>query len=291
MHLLFESVGFGLVTAAVVGLAAVGLSLQVSVTNYINFAYGDFMTFGAYIAYSVAAAGVDFYVAVAVGGLVTGLLGLAANLAVFRSFIERKARLITLLVVTLGVSLILQNVIVMVWGTGAYRYGIDMGNAMNLGPFVLTPGAIILILLAGLLMLGLHLFLQYTRFGKAFRAVSNNNDLALASGIDVNRVINWTWVMSGFFAGIAGVGLVLETNTLRPVVGFNELFVVFAAIIMGGIGRPYGAMLGALIIGLATEMSGMYVDAAYKSAIAFAILVVVLVLRPQGIFAARGRTD
>jgi len=291
MHLLFESIGFGLVTASVIALAAVGLSLQVSVTNYINFAYGDFMTFGAYVAYSVGAAGVNFFLAAAVGGAVTGLLGLAANLAVFRSFIERKARLITLLVVTLGVSLILQNAIVVIWGTGAYRYPIRMGNALHLGPFILTPGAIILILLAALLMFGLHLFLQYTRFGKAFRAVSNNNDLALASGIDVNRVVNWTWVVSGFFAGIAGVGLVLETNTLRPVVGFNELFLVFAAIIMGGIGRPYGAMLGALAIGLATEVSGMFVDSAYKSAIAFGILVAVLVLRPQGIFASRGRTD
>lgn len=291
MHLLFESIGFGLVTASVIALAAVGLSLQVSVTNYINFAYGDFMTFGAYVAYSVAAAGINFFLAAAIGGAVTGLLGLAANIAVFRSFIERRARLITLLVVTLGVSLILQNAIVVIWGTGAYRYPIRMGSALHLGPLVLTPGAIILILLAALLMLALHFFLQYTRFGKAFRAVSNNNDLALASGIDVNRVVNWTWVVSGFFAGIAGVGLVLETNTLRPVVGFNELFLVFAAIIMGGIGRPYGAMLGALTIGLATEVSGMFVDSAYKSAIAFAILVAVLVFRPQGIFAARGRTD
>jgi branched-subunit amino acid ABC-type transport system permease component len=291
INLFLEAVGFGLVTAAVIAMGAVGLTLQVGVTNFVNFAYGDFVTFGAYVTYAVNAAGGPFFIAVLCGGLATGLLALLCNLVIFRSFVEQKARVITLVIVTLGLSFIVQNAVIVIWGTGAYTYTVDIGNALHLGPFVLTPGDLAIIGGGTLLLILLHLLLQYTRFGKSLRATSDNPDLALACGIDTGRLINWTWVISGFFASVAGVALVLETNTLRPTVGFSELFLFFAAVILGGMGRPYGAMLGALIIGVATEVSGMYVDAAYKSAIAFAILVLVLLLRPEGIFAAKGKTD
>jgi len=284
-------VGFGLVTAAVIAMGAVGLTLQVGVTNFVNFAYGDFVTFGAYVTYAVDNASGSFATGVICGGLATGLLALLCNLVLFRTFVAQKARVITLVIVTVGLSFIVQNAVIVIWGTGAYTYNVTIGNALHLGPLILTPGDLAIIGASVVLLLGLHALLQYTRFGKSLRATSDNADLALACGIDTGRLVNWTWVISGFFAAVAGVALVLETNTLRPTVGFNELFLFFAAVILGGLGRPYGAMLGALIIGLATEIAGMYVDAAYKSAIAFAILVLVLLFRPEGIFATRGKTD
>jgi branched-chain amino acid transport system permease protein/neutral amino acid transport system permease protein len=143
---------------------------------------------------------------------------------------------------------------------------------------------------AGLLVL-LHLMLQYTRFGKSLRATSGNSDLAQASGINTRLVVNLTWFIAGMLTAVAGVALSMEESALNPQTGFQELFVIFGAVILGGIGRPYGAMLGALVVGLLTEVSGMYVDAAYKSAIAFGIVIVLLLFRPQGLFATRGKTS
>lgn len=291
MNTLFEAIGFGLVTSAVVALAAVGLTLLVSVTNFINFAYGDFMTFGAYVAFAANAAGMNFFLAVIVGGIATAGLGVLANVTVFRPLVRKRARILALLIASVGLSFIVQNLVVMIWGTGAQRYSVSVGNAMHVGPFILTPGDMALIVTAFLLLFLLHLLLQYTTFGKSLRATSNNADLAQACGIDTSRVITWTWIIGGFLSAVAGVGLALETNTLRPTVGFNELFVVFGAIILGGIGRVYGAMLGALIIGIMTEVSGMYLDPAYKGSFAFGIVILLLLLRPQGLFSALGVSD
>jgi branched-subunit amino acid ABC-type transport system permease component len=133
--------------------------------------------------------------------------------------------------------------------------------------------------------------LAYTKFGKSLRATSNNSDLALACGINTGRVITQTWFVSGLLVAFAGVALVLEEGTLTPTTGFNELFIIFGAVILGGIGKPYGAMLGALAVGIVTEVSGLYVNAAYKTSLAFLVVIVVLLFRPQGIFSAVGKTS
>jgi branched-subunit amino acid ABC-type transport system permease component len=286
-----EAIGFGLVTAAVIALAAVGLSLQVGVTNFINFAYGDFMTFGAYVAYALNSAKVPFPVAVVGGGIATGLLGVVANLVVFRPFVRRKARTITLLISTIGLAFIVQNAIIMIWGTSTQNYTVTIGQANKIGPFLWSTGDIVIMVTAFGLLALLHVMLRYTKFGKALRATSNNADLALASGIDTERVVMWTWMISGFLAAVAGVGLALELNGLQPTDGFSELFIIFGAIILGGIGRPYGAMIGALIIGELTEIAGRYLNAEYKTSVAFAFVVILLLVRPQGILATRGKSS
>lgn len=291
MRLLFEAVGFGMVTAAVLALAAVAVSLQVSVTNFINFAYGDFMTFGAYIAWVADSHGVNFIVALALAGIATGLLGVVANLVIFRPFMQRKVRPVTLLIAGVGLSFIVQNGITIIWSAEPQRLSVSMGSALNIGPFVVTPGDLIMIGSAIALLVLLHLMLTYTKFGKSLRATSNNIDLAQACGIDSQRVITITWFIAGILTAAAGIGLALEENTLDPTLGFTELFVIFGAVILGGIGKPYGAMLGALVVGLLTEVSGMYVNASYKSSIAFAVVIVLLLFRPQGLFAALGKTS
>ncbi len=290
MSVFFEALGFGLVTAAIIALAAVGLTLQISVTNFVNFAYGDLITLGAYLAYAVNIVGVPFPLAVAIGAVALAALAVLANKVIFEPFVRGRARVVTLLMVTLGLSFIVQNVMLIIWGPQDSHYVVPLGATVQFGPFVLTQTDFVLIIGSVLLLAGLHFFLQYTRFGKALRATSNNAELAAACGINTKQVINWTWAASGFFAAVAGVGLVLETNVLTPTAGFNQLFLIFGAIILGGIGRIYGAMLGALVIGLGTELSGMYFNAAYKTAVAFLIVVLVLLLRPQGIFSARGRS-
>ena len=290
MNSLIESICFGLVTAAIVGLAAVGLSLQVGVTNYVNFAYGDVMTLGAYLAYVVNSRGVPILAAAAIAGIATAVIMVIANRFVFEPFVRRRSRLITLLIVTLGVSFIIQNGIILIWGAGAYRFNLGAVTELKLGALRWTTTDILIMILAVLLLVALHFSLQKTTLGKALRATSNNASLARVCGINTWSVAAWTWAISGFFAAIAGVALVAEVDTLRPTVGFNELFLIFGAVILGGIGRPFGALVGALIIGVVTGVTGFYVPGGYETAIAFVILGVVLLVRPQGIFAARGRS-
>jgi len=286
-HLL-QAVGFGLVTASVVALAAVAVSLQVSVTNFFNFAFGDFMTFGAYVAWAANSGGVNFYLAVLLGGVAVGVLGVAANYLVFRPFMRRGVRPVTLLIAGVGLSFLVQNALVLIWSPSPRRFSLNLGNAMRLGPFLLTPGDLIMIGAAAALLLLLHVMLGYTTFGKAIRATSNNIDLARACGVDSDRVISLTWFIAGLLTAVAGVGLVLQESTLSPTTGFTELFVIFGAVILGGIGRPYGAMLGALVVGVLTEVAGAYMNAAYKTSIAFGVVVILLLFRPQGLLKARG---
>jgi branched-subunit amino acid ABC-type transport system permease component len=288
----FEAVGFGLVTASVIALGAVGLSIQISVTNYINFAYGDLMTLGAYYALVFdTGLHLNFYLAVLLAGIALGITFVLMHIAVLQPFVRSGARVLTLLVVTIGISFVVQNVIILIWGTSAYRYTVDVGNALHLGPFVLTAGDIVIFGTSVLLLIALQLFLKYTKFGKALRATSNNKDLAMSSGINTDLITHITWGISGFFAAIAGVALAIEENNLRPFEGFNELLIIFSAIILGGIGRQTGALVGSLVIGLAISISAIYLPSAYNSVIAFALLVLVLLLRPQGIFAGREVAD
>jgi branched-subunit amino acid ABC-type transport system permease component len=291
MTVFLHAVGFGLATSAILALAAVAVSLQVSVTNFINFAYGDFMTFGAYIAWQLDVKGVNIVLAIAIAGVATGLLGIVANLVVFRPFMRRKVRPVTLLIAGVGVSFIVQNLIVIIWGAEPKRLVQTIGTSVQVGPFLLTTGDLIMICTAIVFLVLLHVTLKYTKFGKSLRATSNNIELAQACGIDSERIISITWFIAGIFTAVAGVGLVLEESTLSPTTGFNELFIIFGAVILGGLGRPYGAMLGALIVGVLTEVAGQYVNAAYKTSFAFAFVIVLLLFRPQGLFAAKGKTS
>jgi branched-subunit amino acid ABC-type transport system permease component len=286
-----HAVGFGLATAAILALAAVAVSLQVSVTNFINFAYGDFLTFGAYMAWQFDSLGVNLVLSIALAGIATGLLGVIANIVVFRPFMRRKVKPVTLLIAGLGVSFIVQNMIIVIWGAGPRRLSVTLGNSHHVGPFILTVGDMILIAVAIAFLVLLHATLRYTKFGKSLRATSNNVDLAQACGIDSDRVTSMTWFIAGVFTAVAGVGLVLEENSLSPTTGFNELFIIFGAVILGGIGRPYGAMIGAVVVGVLTEVAGQYMNAAYKTSIAFAFVIILLLFRPQGLFAAQGKTS
>jgi branched-subunit amino acid ABC-type transport system permease component len=285
------AVGFGLATSSILALAAVAVSLQVSVTNFINFAYGDFMTFGAYIVWFSHSHGTPLIPAIVIGGLATGALGVAANLIVFRPLVRHGMRPITLLIAGLGLSFIVQNGITVIWSPEPHPVGVSLGRALKLGPFRLTDGDLIMIGSSVVLLVLLHLMLANTKFGKALRATSNNADLAEACGINTQRVVSLTWFIAGILTAGAGLGLALQENTLSPGMGFTELFVIFGAVILGGLGRPYGAMLGALVVGELTEIAGIYFNAAYKTSIAFTIVILLLLFRPQGLFAAAGKTS
>jgi len=290
LHNLLLYFGFGIITASILSIAAVGLSLQFGITNYINFAYGDLLTFGVYTAFVVnQKMGLNIWIGLVVAVILTAVLAWLINLFILRPFTDRGTSPIIMLVVTLGISLILQNVILAVFSEQFQNYTMNTGSPLSIGPFLFTPLQLGIIGLAVATMLAVHVLLRYTRLGKAMRAVSDSPELARVSGINTRLIVNAVWLMAGGLAGLSGVVLAFNVASFTPTVGFGFLFVIFAAVILGGIGSPYGAIAGALVVGVATEMSPAFISSEYKDAVAFAILIIALLIRPQGIFASRGR--
>lgn len=290
MTIFFNAVGFGLVTASVIAIGAVGLTLQVGITNFVNFAYGEFLTMGAYVGYwGTVVMHLNLFVSILMAMIVTGLLALFLNEYIFTPFVRTKARLFIMLIVTIGVSLILQNAYQIIFGTDFHRYNVSGNVSHHIGPFLLTTTQLMIIALAALTLALVQVLLKYTKLGKSMRAMSDSADLAEASGLNTRMITRIAWLISGGLAGIGGVALALSVYSVTPGLGNLFVLVLFAAVVLGGTGKPIGAMLASLVIGIAMEVSGAYINAAYKTGVAFAILILVLMVRPNGIFATKGR--
>lgn len=281
---------FGLITASVLALASVGLTLQFGVTNFVNFAYGEFLTIGAYLAFLLnQSLNMNIWVAMIFAALATGVIGFLVNRVVILPFVRRKSSLFIMLVVTIGLSLFLQNGVEAIWGAKFRQYTASPGAILHIGSLIITVQQITIMAIAILVMIAIHILLKFTTLGKAMRAMSDDPELARVSGIRINRIRDLTWLLSGFLAGLSGVVLAINVNTFTPALGSSFLFIIFAAVILGGIGSPYGSMVGALVIGVVTEVSAAFIDSAYKIVVAFIILIIVLLIRPEGIFRMRGK--
>ncbi len=290
MDLFLSSLGFGLVTASVLAITSLGLTLQFGVTNYVNFAYGDFLTLGAYLTWTFnVALGWNFWLSLVVASGVVGLAALAISQLVLEPFVRRGGPLLIILIVTFGLSLILSNAILAIWGADYKEYSVSLEAPLHFGPITLTGDQLGIMALAVVVMLAVHLVLTRTKIGKAMRAMSDDKNLASVSGIPTGQMTALVWVISGTLAGLGGGVLALNVVTFDSSLGVTFLFVVFAAVILGGIGKPYGAMLGALVIGLAVEMSAVVLPSQYKLDVAFVILVVILLVRPQGLLRVVGK--
>jgi branched-subunit amino acid ABC-type transport system permease component len=279
-------IGFGLVTAAIVALSTVALSLQFSVTRTINFAHGELMTVGAYAGYMVAQHTSNLVPQVLAAMGAGAALAWILNWGLFRPFNKRGASKLVLFVLTIAASLIIQNFLELGFGGAYVNYRSGVSPAHHIGPFLWTTIDIVTMVVAIIILLSLHLMISRTRFGKAQRAVADDLLLARTTGIGAGRIITLTWVLDGAIAGLAGMFLALQVGTFTPILGFSYLLVIFSAAVVGGIGRMYGAMIGALIIGVVMEVSALYINPSYKETMAFLILVVVLIFRPQGIVTA-----
>ncbi len=292
MSLFWLSVGFGLVTASVLTIAAIGLSLQFGITNYVNFAYGDFMALGAFFTYVLnnQLLHLNIWIALTLGSLAMGVFAVTVNHFLLAPFARRFPTTHYVLIVTFGLSLIMLNVIYSIWGADVRFYAVPITVAMHIGPLLLTKNQLIVMGIAAALMLGVHTMLRTTRLGKSMRAMSDNTALAMTSGIDTRLITTITWFLSGAMAGLAGTVLAIDEGNLTPASGELFLFVIFAAVILGGIGSIYGAMAGAILIGLATEISAAFINPAYKLDVAFVALIVALLIRPSGLIARPGTT-
>jgi branched-subunit amino acid ABC-type transport system permease component len=280
-----HAIGFGIVTAAVLALAAVGFTVQFGVTNILNLAYGDVMTASAFVAYASHSAGLNPWGGMVLGGLFGAVFSVLLNRFLYTPFIRRGARLFTMIIVTIAVALILQNCLQAIWGPDFYSAPISAGAAVHVLGMVFTTTQLILIAIAAVALTALHGLLRYTRLGKAMRATASDPALARNCGVPTRRVIDGAWLLSGLLCGLAGVALVTELGSFDFTTGSAFLIPVIAAAVLGGVGHPYGAMLGALVVGLATELDATYFSPTYKDVVAFLVLIVVLLIRPQGIFA------
>jgi branched-subunit amino acid ABC-type transport system permease component len=280
------SAGAGLSTAAILALSSVAFTLQYAVSRIANFAHGELLTIGAYAAYSGQHLFHQDTAAVAVIAAVAGALaGLLLNVVLIERFQGRNA--ITVLIVTLGASLIAQNVLMIIYGAANVSYSLNGSAPHHVGPFLWTTLDLEVIAAAAAVAVLLYLLLQRTRFGKAIRAVAQDRSLARVSGIPARRVVMGTWALAGAVAGFAGFMLAATVGTFGPQTGFSFLLLTITAAVAGGLGRPYGTLGGALIVGLVVQIAGAYTSSAYQLVYAFGLLVVLLLLRPNGIFVRR----
>ena len=277
------SIGFGLVSAAVLALAAVGFTLQFAVTNVLNLAYGGVMVVSAYAAYELNNAGVSIWIA-AFAAIVAGAgMSVFLNNVIYTPFQRKGASPITMVIVALGMTLIL------VFGTQALAgptnvsYRLSQGQLVRVGSIELTVVQLGIIGLSVLVMVAVHALIRYTRLGKAMRATAANRNLARNCGIRTDRVVMLTWLITGALCGLAGLTFAVNSGTFGATSTDIFLVLILAAVFLGGPGEPYGAMLGALVIGLATEVSASIVISDYKDVIAFVILLAMLAVRPNGL--------
>lgn len=294
----------GLLAGAMIGLGAIGVTLTYSILRFSNFAHGEMLTAGAYAALLVSGLigglvagsvepigdfsfGWNLIVAALAAMVLTALLALALDAVLFR-FLRERSGAITVVMASFGASMALRNLIEFLFTSSPTYFNRELQIARPLGLGIrVTPDQAILLVMTAVLVVALHLLLTRTQTGRAMRAVAENPALARVAGIDVEGVVRVTWAIGGGLAAAAGLmlGLIVQ---IRPYMGFDMLLPLFAAAILGGIGSVPGALAGGLIVGLAEAGAVELIGAEWRAAIAFVILIAVLIVRPAGLF---GRAD
>ena len=299
---MIELIIYGIILGSIIALGAIGLTMVYKIVGFANFAHGEFMTLGAYIALVIVSAvlpwigipdtrfgplsfGWRMMIAFPVAMLCVGFVAIFFDELLYKKLRKKKSGPVILAMSSLGTSFIIRMTILIIWGSDYifYRPGL-MRPALDLPLGIkVRPDEIFIFFAAIFLVILLHLFLKRTKMGKAMRATSDNPDLALVTGIDTERIISWTWAIGGGLAAAGGILYGIDVQ-LHPGMGWNFLIPIFAATILGSIGNIYGALIGGFVIGVAQQVSTAFLDPTYKLAVAFMIMIVILLVRPQGIF-------
>jgi len=306
MEQLIQSVVNGMSLGSIMALAAIALTLTYGILRLSNFAHGDLMTMGAYLTLLLNSLGLNIWVAMVLSTI--GVIGFALLTEQILWARMRRGRTTptTLIIISIGLALTIRNSVILFWGAGVQNYDLRIAETLNWGGIRVPFNGLIVMVMAIAAIGLLHWVLQYTKVGKAMRAVADDIDLARVTGINVDRVILWTWILSAGLTGLAGsmLGLLEKIN---PNMGWFMILPLFASVILGGIGNPYGAIVGAFVIAIAQEVgAGMsqtlgplymtllqnpilypimrLMSAEYKIGIALVIMVLVLLLKPQGLF-------
>jgi branched-subunit amino acid ABC-type transport system permease component len=263
------------------------MSLQHSVTKHANFSHGELLTVAAYAMFAMQHLTDNVLLDGLVGLIVAALLALVLDEFVFKPFRTRTRRLVTLLVVTAAASQVLQGTFALIFGANYVTLQVPTTHAKHVGPFLWTTTDEIVIGLAVVAFLVTHVVLRYTSFGRSQRAVADDADLARVCGVNTSHVIRWTWIAVGLLAGLGGATLAVYSGTFDNLLGFNFLLVTFAAMIVGGIGKMYGAVIAGLLIGIVTSVAGAYTNQGYNQLFALGLLAIVVLVRPSGLFNTR----
>jgi branched-chain amino acid transport system permease protein/neutral amino acid transport system permease protein len=294
---ILQLVIIGTIVGSIVGLGAMGLTLSYGVMKFANFAHGDSMALGMFLAFIIVGdlgwAGSNignlsfgWGMIPAIGLAMAGVaaLNVGADLTIYRRLRSRGAGIIAMAIASLGLGIMVRAVIQMIWGSAPQRYSTGINRALTLpGDLKVKPDQFFIVGLTIVVALGLYLLLYRTQLGKAMRATSDNPELAEIAGIDTQRIRLSTWAISGALTALAGVMLAIQAQ-LRFNSGFEFLLPLFAATILGGIGNPWGALLGGLIVGVTQEVSTEWIDPGLKPGVPFVLLILILLVRPRGIF-------
>jgi|SRR5829696_646842 len=281
----------GLVTGSVIAIAAVGVSLVYGILRLVNFAYGDYMAFGALAAYELnGPLGLGIVVSVLFAMVATAVLSVALDLALWRPLRRRRAGFMSLFLASIGLALVLRQALLLAYGPQPRTYTVDPYKVYVVGSVRLSEAQFVTIVVAAVAIVFVGVLLSRSTVGRTMRALADDGALAGIAGVNVGRVIAYTWIVSGLLAGLAGVLAALIQTSFNPNFGFQLLLPVFAGVVLGGVGSAYGALAGGLVLGVAMELStwpalwGGGVDPVYKPVVAFVVLIAALMVRPQGLF-------
>ena len=277
----------GIKLGLIIAMTAIGLSLIFGTTGLINFAHGELVTFGAAFAWLFNASGwgpgLHLIPAAAIAVVIGGLIGGGIERGLWKPLRGRGTGLIQMFIISIGLSLFLRHLILVGFGGSPRPYAnYTLQSVLSFGPVAITPRDLSIIVLSVIILLAVGMMLLHTRIGKAMRAVADNRDLAESSGIDVERVVLFVWVIGGALAALGGIFLGM-VEVVRWDMGFTLLLLMFAGVILGGLGTAFGAMVGSLIVGLVAQVSTIYFPSELRVAWALLILILVLLVRPQGI--------
>ncbi len=276
----------GFVSGSYIALGAIGLTLVYGILKLVNFAQGDMLTFGAYIAFAFNVTwGVPLFLALVIAVAATALLGVVMELIMWRPMRKKKAGMLQLLLMSIGLAFVLRNMIQLFAGTQPKALDVNVTDSISFLGLTIGRTELIVVVIGVAVVVAVAAVLRATSLGRQMRALADNFDLAETTGIDTGRVVIFTWILAGGLAGLAGVLYVAAVGRLSPNTGFFLLLPLFAAVVLGGIGNAYGALAGGLVIGLAQEWATLpLVDDQWKVAVSFLVLILVLVIRPEGIF-------
>jgi branched-chain amino acid transport system permease protein/neutral amino acid transport system permease protein len=296
-----ELVVYGVVLGSIMALGAIGLTLLYGILRFAHFAHGDLMTVGAYVVLFLnvellphlgipelklgpLSFGGRLLGALVVSMGATAAIALLIDRLLYAPLRRRKSSPVILAIASLGIAFILRSLIYIIWGPQFLFYAEALRPAWELPLDVrLRPDQLFILVMTFVLVLLLYLFLQRTKLGKAMRATADNPQLAWVCGIDTSRVTTWTWLLGAALASAAGVLYGIDAQ-LRPDMGWSFILPLFAAVILGGIGNPLGALVGALVLGVVQQVSTAFLLPTYKPAIAFLVLIILLLVRPRGLF-------
>jgi branched-subunit amino acid ABC-type transport system permease component len=277
----------GIIAGSIYALFAVGLTMVYGVFRFINFAHGELIAWGAYLAlfFTRSPFSLPIYLAAPPALAITALIGLVQDRFVFSPL--RHGNRITLLIASIGLSYFLRNSIRLIWGSDLQTYGLVPTRGMEFAGLSITSAQIAMMAAAILFLAILYVILTHTMLGKSLRAVADNMVLAQIMGITIKKVSAAVWVLASFFSAAGGILLAVDTN-LEPLMGLTNLIKAFAAVLLGGAGNVWGALLGGLVIGIAENLSVAFISPGYKDFISFALIILMLLFRPGGIFGILG---